>query len=268
METFLCVTCGTQFPASAEPPAACPICDDDRQYVGPNGQQWSTLAELRRTHRNDLVAVDPAVTVIATTPAFAIGQQAHLIRTSNGNVLWDCISLLDDATVDAVRALGGIAAIVISHPHFFTTMVEWAEAFNAPVILHADHLPWVMRPDPMLQFWDGNARTIMPGVTAIRCGGHFPGSTVLHWADGAGGGGALFTGDTIQVVSDRRWVSFMYSYPNLIPLDSVAIQGIGAAVEPYSFDRLYGGWRGQIVAADAKTAVRRSVERYIAHIAP
>lgn len=264
---FICVTCGTQFPPSVEPPAACPICDDDRQYVGPNGQEWTTLQDLRRSHRNELVEVDPGVTGIATAPSFAIGQQAHLIQTPNGNVLWDCLSLLDDATAERMRRLGGIAATAISHPHFFASMVEWAHAFDAPIVLHADHRPWVMRPDPAIDYWEGDAREILLGVTAVRCGGHFPGSTALHWADGADGRGALFTSDTITVVSDRRWVSFMYSYPNDIPLDAAAVQGIVAAVELYPFERIYGGWRGKIVPAGAQNAVRRSAERYIGHIA-
>jgi hypothetical protein len=267
VESYLCVTCGTQFPPSAEPPAHCPICEEDRQYIGRNGQAWTTIAELRASRRNDLTEVGPGVSGIVTVPAVAIGQQAHLIRTPNGNLLWDCISFIDDATVAAVRGLGGIAAIAISHPHFFSSMVEWARAFDAPVVLHADHRPWVMRPDPAVRYWDGETNEILPGLTAIRCGGHFPGSTVLHWRDGAEGRGALFTGDTIQVVADRHWVSFMYSYPNLIPLDPASVRRIVGAVEPFPFDRLYGMNRDQIVAADANAAVHRSADRYVAHLA-
>ena len=85
-------------------------------------------------------------------------------------------------------------------------------------------------------------------------------------AAGSGGAGALLTGDTIMVVPDRRWVSFMYSYPNLIPLDAAAIAQIVTAVEPYPFDRIYGSWPESIVASEAKAAVRRSAERYIARI--
>jgi hypothetical protein len=100
----------------------------------------------------------------------------------------------------------------------------------------------------------------------IRCGGHFPGGTVLHWAAGAEGRGALLSGDILQVVSDRRYVSFMYSYPDLIPLPASAVRRIVAAVEPFQFDRIYGGWWGRAVATDAKAAVARSAERYIAAI--
>jgi hypothetical protein len=266
MQHAICVTCGTQDPARAEPPAHCPICEDDRQYVGRNGQQWTTLADLATNRKNHLTEIDPGITGILTVPTVGIGQQAHLIRTPHGNVLADCISFIDQATIAAIRDLGGIAAISICHPHFFSSMVEWARAFDAPIYLHAEHRPWVMRPDPAIRFWEGPTREIVPGVTAIHCGGHFPGSSLIHWAEGAGGRGALVTGDTIQVAPDRHWVSFMYSYPNQIPLDPATVRRIVAAVEPFPFDRIYGMLPGLIVADDAKAAVRRSADRYIAHL--
>jgi len=101
------------------------------------------------------------------------------------------------------------------------------------------------------------------GLTLIHCGGHFAGSTALHWGAGADGKGALLTGDTITVVSDRRFVSFMYSYPNLIPLNASSINRIVQSVEPFAFDRIYGGWWERLVAPDAKGAVKRSAERYL-----
>jgi glyoxylase-like metal-dependent hydrolase (beta-lactamase superfamily II) len=273
MKNYICITCGTQYPASEYAPSRCPICEDDRQYINHGGQQWTTPAEMREKYHNTFEAIEPRLTAIRTEPSFAIGQQAHMIQTAAGNVLWDCISYLDDATVVEVKRLGGIAAIAISHPHFYSSMVEWSRAFDAPIFLHADNRPWVMRPDDAIQFWDGAARELLPGLTIVRCGGHFPGSSVLHWASGgvptdggAGGKGALFTGDTINVVADRRYVSFMYSYPNQIPLNARTVRAIVAAVEPYAFERIYGSWSGSVVAADAKEAVRRSAERYIAHI--
>lgn len=266
MPHAICVTCGTRFPAAATPPAACPICEDDRQYVNPAGQTWTTLEDLRAAgYRNVFTELEPGLTGIITEPKFAIGQRAHLVATPAGNVLWDCVTYLDDATVAEVRQRGGIAAIAISHPHFFTTIAAWARAFNAPVWLHRDHAPWVMEPDPGIRYWDGETWEILPGITLIRCGGHFPGSTVLHWPAGAGARGALLTGDTIYVVADNRWVTFMYSYPNDIPLDPGAVERIAAAVRPYPFERLYAAF-GRPVEADASGAVQRSAERYIRHI--
>jgi glyoxylase-like metal-dependent hydrolase (beta-lactamase superfamily II) len=202
-----------------------------------------------------------------TEPEFAISQRAHLIITPSGNVLWDCVSYIDEETVAAVERLGGISAIAFSHPHFHSSMVEWSRAFNdAPIYIHADNEPWVMRPDPAITYWTGETVNPIPGLTVVRCGGHFPGSSVLHWPEGSEGRGALFTGDTIQVVADNRWVTFMYSYPNLIPLNASTIRNIVAAIEPYEFDRLYAAWPERVVPQDAKNAVRRSADRYIARI--
>jgi hypothetical protein len=261
---YICKTCGTQFADTDAPPARCPICEDERQYIGWEGQQWTTLETLSQDHHNLVKRVAPHLVGIGTHPSFAIGQRALLVQTPQGNILWDCISLIDEATILTVQALGGISAIAISHPHFYASMVVWSRAFEAPIYLHADDRQWVMRSDPAIQFWQGETKTLGEGLTLIRCGGHFPGSMALHWAAGADGKGALLSGDTLQVVPDRRYVSFMHSYPNLIPLPAQTVRQVAAAVEPYPFERLYGGWWDRVVQSDAKAAVARSARRYIA----
>ncbi len=264
MPNFICMTCGVQYAESETPPAHCTICEDERQYVKASGQQWTTLADLRQRHHNEIRSVEPNLTGIATVPSFTIGQRPLLIQTPDGNVLWDCISLIDDVTVAALNALGGVDAIAISHPHFYDSMVEWSAAFHdAPIYLHRDNQPWVMRPDRRIVYWETETHVLLPGITLIRCGGHFPGSSVLHWAAGADGKGVLLTGDTIMVVADPRWVTFMYSYPNDIPLNRAAVERIVAAVEPYAYDRLYSAWWEKVIQTDAKNAVKRSAERYI-----
>ncbi len=268
MTNFICKTCGTQFAATDEPPAHCPICEDERQYIGWAGQQWTTLAELRADRHNMIKLAEPNLTEIGSEPTFAIGQRALLIQAPTGNVLWDCISLIDDATVAAVQALGGLTAIAISHPHYYSSMVEWSRAFDhAPIYLHAADRAHVMRPDPTIVFWEGERQTLGTGLTLLRCGGHFDGGTVLHWAAGAEGRGVLLTGDIVNVVSDRRYVSFMYSYPNLIPLPAPAIQQIVTTLQPYTYDRIYGAWFDRVVAHAAQATVARSAARYLQAIA-
>jgi glyoxylase-like metal-dependent hydrolase (beta-lactamase superfamily II) len=263
MLNYICKTCGVQFAASQATPAHCPICEDERQYIGWKGQQWTTLSELRENHHNIIKTLEPDLTGIGTKPGFAIGQRALLVATPEGNLLWDCISLIDGETIAALDALGGVRGIAISHPHFYDSMIEWSRAFDAPIHLHIDNKHWVMRPDAVIQYWGSESKELWSGLTLIRCGGHFEGSSVLHWPAGAGGKGALLTGDTLQVVSDRRYVSFMRSYPNLIPLPASKVQAIAEAVRPYQFDRIYGGWWDRVVRQDAHAAVRRSADRYI-----
>ena len=260
----ICATCGTQFAAADAPPAQCPICDDSRQYVPPSGQSWTTLEQLQRTHRNTFRRLEPGLLGIGTAPDFAIGQRALLVQSPQGHVLWDCISLIDEATIDLLNGIGGVAAIAISHPHYYTTMVEWSRAFGGiPVYLHEADRQWVQRPDPAIELWSGDAHAIAGGLTLIRCGGHFAGGTVLHWPQGAEGRGALLTGDILQVTMDRRHVSFMRSYPNLWPLSRAAVEAIAAAVAPYAFDRIYGAWWDRHIDTDAHAAVTRSLERYV-----
>ena len=176
---------------------------------------------------------------------------------------WDCISLLDDKTVAEVKARGGIRAIAISHPHFYSSMVEWAECFDAQIFLHAEDRQWVMRQSARIEFWKGTTLAFWDNIALIQCGGHFEGGTVLLWPAGANDKGALLTGDIMTVVQDRRYVSFMRSYPNLIPLGPATIHRITKAIEPFSFDQIYGGWWKANVSSDAKAAVLRSADRYL-----
>lgn len=264
MHYWICTTCGTQFAQSATPPTSCPICQDQRQYIGHQGQQWTTLAKMQENgSHNQWREYEPRLTGIGTVPAFAIGQRALLLQTERGNLLWDCISYLDEATAEQVEQHGGIRAIAISHPHFYSSMLEWASRFDAQIYLHADDRQWVMRPDERITFWSGENHPLFADITLLRLGGHFHGSTVLHWQSGAEGKGALLTGDTIQVVADRHWLSFMYSYPNQIPLPATKVAQMRDAVMPYNFERLYGGWFDAVVEQDAKNAVIRSANRYI-----
>lgn len=263
---FICATCGTQFGKTAEPPPECPICEDVRQYVPPGGQQWTTLERLRTRHRNAWESYEPGLLGIGSTPEFAIGQRALLLRTDEGNFLWDCISLLDDATGALIRSLGGLQGIAISHPHYYSTMVEWSRAFDdAPIYLHASDRKWVMRPDETIRFWDGETNELAPGVTLLRCGGHFTGGTILHWRNGAENRGALLTGDVVAVTPDGM-VSFMFSYPNAIPLPARAVETIGQKVSELAFDRIYGAFWARVVPSNAQEIVRLSIARYLAAI--
>lgn len=266
---YICETCGVQFAPSDDPPAACPICEDERQYVGWRGQRWTTLEEMRAGgYRNELREEEPGLTSIGTVPSFAIGQRALLLQTPAGNVLWDCQSYLDEETIAAVRALGGVDAIAISHPHFYGVNIEWSRAFGgAPVYIHAADRDWVMYPDPAVSLWEAETAEPVPGLTLVRLGGHFDGAAVLHWPAGAGGNGAVLCGDTIQVVMDRRYVSFMYSFPNFIPLSGAEVDRIRTTMRHYAFDRLYGAWSGRVVVADGLAALERSADRYLARLA-
>jgi glyoxylase-like metal-dependent hydrolase (beta-lactamase superfamily II) len=197
---------------------------------------------------------------LSTVPQFAIGQRALLVVTPAGNVLWDCLSFLDSATVDTIRAFGGISAIAVSHPHFYSAVANWGRVFDCPVLLHDADREWHVDPDPCIEFWTGDTRQVLPGITLHRLGGHFPGSSVLHWAERR----TLLTGDTVLVTPDRRHVALMWSYPNLVPLPAAEVGRIGQRLDALDFDALYSAfWDRGDIERDAKAAVQRSVHRYV-----
>ena len=267
MPNYICTTCGVEYDHTPLPPEKCLICEDERQYINWKGQSWTTLEELRKRHHNSIKAVEPGLFEIGTQPGFAIGQRPLLIQTQSGNILWDCTCLVDSEIKGEITALGGISAIAISHPHFYSTMIEWSREFGGiPIHLHAADRQWVMHPDPAIQFWNGEKHALGNGLTLVRVGGHFEGSTVLHWEAGAGGRGVIMTSDMPQVVSDRHYVSFMRSYPNLIPVNAAAVRQVEQALEPFQFDRIYGGWFDRVIFQQAKESIKRSVERYLSSI--
>jgi hypothetical protein len=233
--------------------------------VPASGQAWIDPERLRRTHRLEVRELEPdRLWGIGTEPSFAIGQRALFVRTGEGNLLWDCVSLLDAPTESRLAALGGIDAIAVSHPHYYGAMVEWSRAFGGvPIYLHAAEREWVRRPHDAIVFWEGDVHELCCGLTLVRTGGHFPGYQCLHWAGGAGERGALLTGDQPTVCPDRRHVSFMYSYPNLVPLGPDAVRHTVAVLEPFTFDRIYGAWWDRVIETDGRGALHRSAERYL-----
>jgi glyoxylase-like metal-dependent hydrolase (beta-lactamase superfamily II) len=258
MAFWICATCGVETERRTE---VCPICADERQYLPPGGQRWTTLEELASAPAHlEVREMEPGLFGIHREPGYAINQWSFLVQTPQGNLLWDPPNYLDEDMLERVRQLGGVTAIAASHPHMFGTQVAWSHAFDSvPVWVNAANEPWLQRRDPVIQTWTGSLE-VLPGVQLIQCGGHFKGSAVAHWADDHQNSGVLLAGDTIGGAPANGWVNFMRSYPNRIPLSPAVVDRIIQRLEPYPYDRLYT-LLGYHIDRDAKAAVRRSAER-------
>jgi hypothetical protein len=262
--TPVCATCGAVFPEAPEPPAACPICEDERQWVPEDGQRWTSLEELAAERRNEMREEDAGLLGIGIEPEFAIGQRLLLLESPAGNVLWDMIPLCTEAAVAEVERRGGATAIAISHPHYYSGMLEWSRALGGiPILLHADDREWVTRPDPLVEHWTGETHELPGGLTLLRLGGHFAGGTVLHWPAGAEGRGTLLSGDIVQVLAHRRSVTFLWSYPNMLPLPASEVRRIVSTLDEWEFDRIWGAWWRRVIRSGARDVVRASAERYV-----
>lgn len=258
---IICATCAVEYDDTAAD-RDCPICADERQYLPPDGQAWTSVKQLAADgHRVEVRDLQPGLTAVSCD--VGIGQTALLVQTPAGNLLWDPPGLIDDAAAAAVAARGGIRWIAASHPHMFGVQLEWSAAFDgAPVYVNAADAAWLGRRGPAVIEWDDEAK-LTGGLTLLKVGGHFPGSAVAHWAQGADGRGSLLGGDSIAPNPDHRTVAFMRSYPNRIPLSGNVALRIAERVEPLAFDEIWNNF-GLSVPTGAAAAVQSSARRHAA----
>ncbi|KAG0204285.1 hypothetical protein BGX28_003745 [Mortierella sp. GBA30] len=263
--SFVCVTCGTNAPAtiSGGPLATCIICDEPRQYVRRGGQEWTTLNELKASGKYSNVftptEADPENMIsISTQPRYAIGQRGILIRTPKGNILWDCITYLDHDTIARIQELGGLKAIVVSHPHYYSSIKDWSDAFGGiPVYTHVNDKQWIQRPAANHVFWEGTMLELLDGEIKVLCpGGHFDGSSLLLWNKN------LLVADTMMVAASHKSVSFMYSFPNYWPLAPNEVKTIWKCVRPHEVDNILGAWVGKEIVGNGRSIIYKSAKLY------
>jgi hypothetical protein len=255
----ICTACGTQF---SEPDReVCPICNDDRQYVPESGQAWTTLDSLSNNHSVSAKKINDNLYELRMTPSFAIGQRAFLVLSAGGNILWDCIPLLDKSTADFINSKGGLKAIAFSHPHYYSSMNMWAETFNCPIYIHEKDDQWIMNKGPRVILWQGIQKQLWDKINIINIGGHFPGSSVLQ-VPAPSRRGTLLCGDTLYISRSKKHIAVMHSYPNQIPLPLSEVNRIRDHVEGIEFDVMHGAFDFQNLSSDVKEIFSKSMKRY------
>jgi hypothetical protein len=259
MANKICMTCGTEFPSKDQD--VCPVCNDDRQYVPETGQAWTTREQLSGNYAVLIRQPGQRLYELKVSPSFAIGQRAFLILSPAGNLLWDCIPLLNDATIDFIKARGGLKAIAFSHPHYYSTMNHWAEVFNCPIYIHKNDAPWIMYAGSHISLWEGTEKPLWDNIRIINIGGHFPGSSILH-VPAFSPQGTIFCGDTLYISRSKKHIAVMHSYPNQIPLPLSEMTRIKNQVQSIGFDAMHGAFDFQDLPANAKEIFTNSMKRY------
>ncbi|OTB05733.1 hypothetical protein M426DRAFT_56488 [Hypoxylon sp. CI-4A] len=278
---LICTACGTQFPtADRQELKTCFICDDPRQFTPQTGQAFTTLDEIRSGFKNTWVPFtnDDRLVSIFTEPKLGIGQRAILIKTPVGNVLWDCITLIDPETIDKIKGLGGLRAIVISHPHYYTTHVEWALAFNCPVYLAAEDKQWTTQRSSRQVFVEETELDLhiddSPlGVKLLKLGGHFPGSfvalfdkrlliadTLVSTPSGLGSWDTDAVGNARARPTGMNSYSFMWSIPNMIPLSPNELERMWSILKKYDFSSSHGAFLGTDIVKTVEEMKRRVLD--------
>jgi len=263
MKLSICETCGTQYQEDVSLTGICPICSDNRQYIGDNGQQWTDMETLKKGHTVKIIQINERLYSIKTEPAFALGQRAFLVLSPGGNVLWDCIPLLDTAVIDFINSKGGLKAIAFSHPHYYCTMNEWAATFECPVYIHQNDAEFVFYHGDHIHLWSGDIHPLWDDLSIVHIGGHFPGSCLLRIGS-LSPKGAILAGDSLYLSKSKRHIAIMYSYPNQILLTKKEFVAVRKKCSGLSFDTLYGAFDGQNLEGNAHTVFAASMERYAA----
>jgi len=195
-------------------------------------------------------------------PVFAIGQRALLILSEQGNVLWDCVPLLDELIIEFIKSKGGLKAIAFSHPHFYSNMNEWAETFNCPIYIHKNDEEHITVKGPHIRLWDGEEINLWDGMRIICIGGHFAGSSILH-VPFLSKEGTIICGDTLFLSPSKKHFSVVYSSPNRIPLPIAEIQRIKNRLNKIAFDAFYGYHSIQNLDKDVKEILNISLAKYV-----
>ena len=137
------------------------------------GPEWTTLEQLRPRHRN---AWQIRIGTTRNRDARVCDRPARApLAHGGGQLSLGLRRLIDNATIELDSSLGGLSGIAISHPHYYTTMVEWSRAFHdVPIHLHASDREWVMRPDHAIQFWESDRKKLAPESPFLAAAAQFP----------------------------------------------------------------------------------------------
>jgi hypothetical protein len=260
--TIFCSACGTAFVDEKFTSGNCPVCSDDRQYIPSKGQSWTKREDLQNNFNNLITPIADNFYEIKTIPKFAIGQRAFLITSPNGNILWDCMPLLKDNTVEFIKSKGGLKAIAISHPHYYSSMNEWAETFNCPIYIHQSDEEFIFTKGSHINLWNGDENELWDSIKIKNIGGHFPGSSILI-VPFLSKEGTILCGDTFYISPSKRHISVMYSYPNLIPVSLSEINRINGIMKNVPFDTIIGGFDNQKISPNAKDILNASFAKYL-----
>lgn len=257
----ICTTCSTQFDLNSHDLKLCPICVDDRQYIPEEGQTWTNLDELSNKHSVIIKKINESLYELKMVPSFAIGQRALLVLSPSGNILWDCIALLNEPAIEFIKSKGGLKAIAFSHPHYYSTMNEWADIFNCPIYIHQNDEQWIFNKSNHVRLWRGVEKELWDRIRIINVGGHFPGSSILL-IPSLSSDGTVLCSDTFYISPSRKHMTAMYSYPNRIPLPLQEIQRIKKQMLLLKFDTMHGFYDYQNIYSEAKLILEISLEKY------
>jgi glyoxylase-like metal-dependent hydrolase (beta-lactamase superfamily II) len=257
----ICTTCGTQYPPNKSVPQLCHICNDDRQYINEDGQSWTSMGSLVKAYHTQINKITTGLYSIKTTPDFALANRAFIVQSAGGNILWDCVPYIDSNAIEFINSIGGLQAIAFSHPHYYSTMNEWATLFDCLIYIHQNDSEWIIYRSEKIKHWSGDSLPLWDDISIKHTGGHFAGSCVLQ-VPALSPKGVLLSGDSLYISRSKRHIAVMHSYPNQILLSKNEFEAFDRKTKGLNFDTMYGAFDNQNLEGNAMTIFSASMQRY------
>ncbi|TXT07490.1 hypothetical protein VHUM_03210 [Vanrija humicola] len=274
----VCATCATQYPAPRRDCTHAKLSGSTDHPQARGATTSSATSRTRASRSSRPSRSSPSLRRVSISPACVKLTPAFLLETFEGSFIWDCSAVLTPPLIAHLTHLRRpLKAMAISHPHFFSTSLTWARALGVPLYINALDKEWYQRRESAgadeVVFWSGTQR-LSSTLTLIECGGHFPGSCVLHWdraaepltsdADArAPDTGLLLVADTVMVQPTQKGITFMWSIPNAIPLHPTDVLHIQNVLREYDYDSVSSTWPDRWVRAGAARIFDESVETYL-----
>ena len=239
LSPYACSNCGHWQFHFAVPPH-CPICTDVRNDLPEDGWDFRPPASLDLRHH--WRTLPGGLHEFWSTPRFGLDSHGWVLETAIGNVAFEAAPFYDQASLDHLASIGGIAVLAASHPHGYGALWQLQQRFECPVLIQKLDLPWTKAFRVTTPY--DERHEIAPGLTLYRTGGHYDGHAILHDA----ARGALFVGDALKLDldTDGRLVALSChkAYHKAIPLspdearhyrDVFATLAFDAVFTPFEF---------------------------------
>ncbi|MGB7405179.1 MAG: hypothetical protein WA906_05780 [Pacificimonas sp.] len=233
---YACENCGFWQLYFASPPD-CPVCTDVRNDLPADGWSWLAAKDAVGAYRSEWREVAPDLLAFTTSPALGLAGTGWLLKRPEGNIAFEAAPFYDEAALNEIERLGGIAVLAASHVHGYGALWQLQQHFEpATVAIHIGDLQLTKAFQVTVPFDD--ALAIDDDAQLIHVGGHYAGQSALHDARNE----RLYCGDMFKVDQDAAGKSEALSahkaFHKDIPLTHRELQQYRDRIAPLDFTSL------------------------------
>lgn len=235
---YVCRNCGF-WQRSLSTPHDCPVCQDFRHILPPDGWRFYNLQEARDAFSTHWEEILPGLWHFWNDPVDGIGSHAYLLQQKEGNVVFEGATVYSAQALDHMTHLGGVHFAAASHPHTYGALWQLQDHFDANIAIHKNDLFWT-NAFRVTHPFDDNF-DLSPELKLAHAGVHFEGQAFLVDR----GHSLIFCGDALKfdlALSSPRiaiGIASHKSFVRSIPLTPHEIATYRSVFNQYEFDKIY-----------------------------